>query len=151
MHAQRPAGRTPLDQTGAVPAGQQVQCFYADIWNQQRLDLVPEILHPDVTFRGSLGPVRTGHQEFIDYVVDVHAALAGYRCEIEDLIEAGRQVAVRATFSGRHRGLLLGHAPTMKAVSWAGAAFFRFDGGLARDIWVLGDIDGLRAQLAASG
>jgi predicted ester cyclase len=140
-----------LHQTGAVPPGQQVRRFYEDIWNRQRVDLVPSVLHPDVTFRGSLGPTRTGHQAFIDYVVEVHEALAGYHCAIDDLVAAGEQVAVRATFSGRHRGVLLGYAPTMRLVAWAGAAFFRFDGGLALDIWVLGDLDGLRAQLAAAG
>jgi predicted ester cyclase len=143
--------RHTLDQTGAVSPGEQVRRFYDEIWNRQRLDLVPSVLHSDVTFRGSLGPTRTGHQGFIDYVVEVHDALADYRCTIDDLVEAGEQVAVRATFSGRHRGVLLGHAPTMRTVSWAGAAFFRFDGDLARDIWVLGDVDGLRAQLAAPG
>ena len=143
--------RHALDQTGAVPSGEQVRRFYDEIWNRQRLDLVPSVLHPEVTFRGSLGPTRTGHQGFIDYVVEVHDALGDYRCAIDDLVEAGEQVAVRATFSGRHRGVLLGHAPTMRMVSWAGAAFFRFDGELARDIWVLGDVDGLRAQLAPPG
>jgi predicted ester cyclase len=140
-----------VQQTGAVSPGRQVRRFYEDIWNGRQLGLVPSVLHPDVTFRGSLGPTRTGHQGFIDYVIEVHQALAGYRCAIDDLVEAGHQVAVRATFSGRHRGVLLGHAPTMRMVAWAGAAFFRFDGDLAVDIWVLGDVDGLRSQLAAPG
>jgi predicted ester cyclase len=138
-------------QTGVVSPGQQVRRFYEDIWNHQRLDLVPSVLHADVTFRGSLGPTSTGHEGFIDYVVEIHAALGDYHCTVDDLVEAGDRVAVRANFAGRHRGVLLGHAPTMRMVSWAGAAFFRFDGDLARDIWVLGDVDGLRAQLAAPG
>jgi predicted ester cyclase len=150
--AVRAAPRTSLlDQTGTVQPGRQVRRFYDEVWNDRRLDLVPEVLHPDLTFRGSLGPVRTGYQGFIDYVGEVHEALAGYHCEVEELVEDGSRVAARALFSGLHRGVLLGHAPTMKAVSWAGAAFFRFDGALARDIWVLGDVDGLRAQLAGPG
>lgn len=131
--------------------GQQVRRFYDEVWNRQRLDLVPELLHPGVTFRGSLGPACTGHQGLIEYVGEVHEALAGYRCEVVDLVEQGPLVAARAVFSGRHRGVLLGYAPTMKAVSWAGAAFFHFDGERARDVWVLGDVDGLRAQLAGPG
>jgi predicted ester cyclase len=134
-----------------VSPGAQVRRFYDDVWNRQQLDLVPSILHAEVTFRGSLGPTRTGREGFVDYVVEVHRALADYHCAVEELVEAAEQVAVRATFSGRHRGTLLGYAPSLRVVSWAGAAFFRFEDDLARDVWVLGDVDGLRGQLTAPG
>ena len=51
------------------------------------------------------------------------------------------------TFSGRHRGPLLGVPATRRRVSWAGAAFFTFSGGRIADVWVLGDLHGLAEQL----
>lgn len=33
-------------------------------------------------------------------------------------------------------------------ISWAGAAFFTFRDGRVADLWVLGDLKGLEAQLA---
>ena len=37
--------------------------------------------------------------------------------------------------------------PTGRQLSWAGAAFFTFSDGLVGDLWVLGDLHNLHAQL----
>jgi predicted ester cyclase len=39
---------------------------------------------------------------------------------------------------------------TGRRVSWAGAAFFTFSDDRIADLWVLGDVDALRRQLAGS-
>jgi predicted ester cyclase len=41
----------------------------------------------------------------------------------------------------------MGFAPTGRPVAWAGAALFTLKGGKIADLWVLGDVDGLRAEL----
>ncbi|MGH9392119.1 MAG: ester cyclase, partial [Vicinamibacteria bacterium] len=84
-----------------------------------------------------------------DYVDSVHESLGDYRCEIEDLVSEGDRGFARMMFSGVHRGLLLGHPPTGKRVSWAGAALFHARGGKLESLWVLGDLDSLREQLRA--
>ena len=127
----------------------QVRRFYDEIWNVPDLAEIPAVLHPDITFRGSLGSVHRGHSEFADYVRSVTTALSGYRCEIEQLVAEGEVVAARMLFSGRHTGEFLGRAPTGRTVKWAGAAFFRFESELVRDLWVLGDLVSLYAQLDA--
>lgn len=127
----------------------QVQRFYNEVWNIPDLAVIAEVMHPDVSFRGSLGSVRHGHVEFADYVRSVTGALSGYRCEIRQLVIDGDVVVARMMFSGRHTGEFLGRAPTGRDVSWAGAAFFTFDGHLIRDLWVLGDLVDLHAQLDA--
>lgn len=127
----------------------QVVRFYEELWNLPDLSLMPELLRPDITFRGSLGDERTGHDQFADYVTSVTSALGGYRCDIVQLVAEPERVAARMVFSGVHRGRFLGVDPSGAHVSWAGAAFFSFAGELIRDLWVLGDMAGLRAQLAA--
>ena len=70
-----------------------VQLFYAKFWNQIDFGIAEEILHPEVTFRGSVGVGATGRQEVCDYVQMVTTALSGYRCEVETLIAEGGRAA----------------------------------------------------------
>jgi steroid delta-isomerase-like uncharacterized protein len=126
-----------------------VRAFYAEVWEAGRLDRIAALMSPDVAFRGSLGAVLHGHEAFAGYVEAVRGALHAYRCEIIDLVEQAPRAAARMRFSGHHRGgALLGVPATGREVAWAGAAFFDCAGGLIRDLWVLGDLDDLRRQLA---
>jgi predicted ester cyclase len=124
-----------------------VRRFYDDLWNVPDLTVVPEILHDDFAFRGSLGSERQGHAEFSDYVTMVTGALSKYRCDIEDLVEQDNRVVARMMFSGFHTGQFLDRSPTGRKVSWAGAAFFTFEDSLIRTLWVLGDLHSLYTQL----
>jgi len=124
-----------------------VETFYDRVWNRIDKTAIPELLHADFTFRGSLGPTMGGHAAFTDYVDRVTGALAGYRCTILDLVCEGDRAFARMRFEGIHRGTFLGFAPTGKAVEWAGAALFTLKGGKIADLWVLGDLDGLRRSL----
>ncbi|PWS36810.1 hypothetical protein DFH01_13255 [Falsiroseomonas bella] len=126
-----------------------MRAFYAEVWEAGRLGRIPALMAPDVAFRGSLGSVLRGHDAFAGYVRTVRGALQRYRCDIVDLVEEAPRVAARMRFSGHHAGgPLLGVPPTGREVGWAGAAFFDCTGGLIRDLWVLGDLDDLRRQLA---
>ena len=137
-----------------------VRTFYEQLWNAHDLSCLPSLVQPDVRFRGSLGDERRGLGGLADYVDEVHEAFGDYRCELEDLLADGRSAAARLTFSGLHRGTVLGVAPTGRPVTWSGAAFFKFspEQSAARvtesdtevrisEIWVLGDVHALRTQL----
>lgn len=130
-----------------MPLRSLVHRFYEEIWNEQRLDLVQEVLAPAVQFRGSLGSTRTGHHEFCEYVREVTGALDNYRCTIELLVVENNTAAARLTFTGIHVGRFLDRPPTGRQVSWAGAAFFHATDTTIDDIWVLGDLVNLLAQL----
>jgi len=124
-----------------------VRVFYEKFWNEVDLEKADEILHPDVTFRGSVGLGARGRREVCDYVLMVTTALSGYRCDVESLIADGDSAAAKVRFSGIHTGDFLGHPPTGRRVEWIGAAFFTADESKLRDIWVLGDLESLRSQL----
>ena len=126
-----------------------VERFYADIWNRHDFAVADEILAADFRFRGSLGSESIGIPAFLTYVQSVHAALADYRCIIDELIVDGEHAAARMTFAGVHRGLLFGMPATGKSVSWAGAGFFRITESRIASLWVLGDVEGLKRQLGA--
>jgi hypothetical protein len=40
-------------------------------------------------------------------------------------------------------------SPTGRQISWSGGAFFTMDGKQITELWVLGDIDGVKRQLDA--
>lgn len=127
-----------------------IRAFYEEIWNRHDTSRVPGLIAEDLAFRGSLGQEHHGHAEFIAYVDFVHAALGGYRCEIQEVIAEGDQAFARMLFSGTHRGPFFGYPPTGKPVSWAGAAVFTFRDDRIATLWVLGDIHDLLRQLAAN-
>ena len=125
-----------------------VREFYAKVWNCHEKGAIPELLHPEIVFRGSLGEVKHGHGGFIDYLDSVHAALEDYRCTINDMVAEGDKVFAKMTFEGRHRARLMSVEATGRWVSWAGAALFNFDDGRIAQLWVLGDLLALKTQLA---
>ena len=127
-----------------------VRAFYKDLWDKADLSLVPQIFHEDFTFRGSLGPVLVGHGPFGTYVTWLTQALADYTSDILELVEEGDRVTGKLRFHGIHQRTLFGERPTNSRVWWYGAPIFTFDGPRVRDLWVLGDIYGLRSRLDPS-
>ncbi|MEZ6194577.1 MAG: ester cyclase [Planctomycetota bacterium] len=125
-----------------------VRSFYEDIWNRGDLEAATRLCAEDLVFRGSLGDSSVGRDAFLDYVRRVRGALDDYRCVIEETVVEGDRVFARMTFSGLSAGPLLGHAPTHRRVSWAGAARFLLREGRIADLWVLGDRRDLESQLA---
>ncbi len=145
-------GSIPLPSTNHMPEppiADLVRRFYRDVWNSHDRAAMAELLTEDFRFRGSLGPENVGLEAFAAYVDSVHESLGEYRCEIEELVSEGDRSFARMTFSGIHRGRFLGHPPTGRKVSWAGAALFQESAGKLARLWVLGDLDGLREQLGA--
>jgi steroid delta-isomerase-like uncharacterized protein len=124
-----------------------VRRFYAEVWNRRSAEVAREILAPDFAFRGSLDAVRTSAEGFIDYMHKVHDALGGYTCTIVDLVASGDRAVACLDFHGVHRGPFFGVPATGREIRWAGAAFFREDGGRLVELWVLGDVDAVKKQL----
>lgn len=129
------------------PQKEAVRVFYKEMWDSADTSLVPHLFHPNFTFRGSLGPELTGHEQFIGYVRFVTGALGQYTSDILAIVEEGNQVFAKLRFHGFHRGELLGVQPTGRHVWWDGMPIFTFDGSLIRDLWVLGDLYNLAARL----
>jgi predicted ester cyclase len=129
------------------PMKEVVRVFYKEMWDNADTSLVPHLFHPNFTFRGSLGPQLSGHEQFIEYVRFVTRALGQYTTDILALAEEGNQVIAKVRFHGLHQRELLGVQPTGRHVWWHGMPVFTFDGPLVSDLWVLGDLYNLEARL----
>lgn len=124
-----------------------VRRFYAEVWNRWDDTAVNEVLHERFVFRGSLGDQVRGRDGFRRYRDKVRAAFPDFHNQIVDLVTSGDRAAARLRYSGHHQGGVLGVAATGARVVYEGAAFFTVRDGQLAEVWVLGDVDGLRRQL----
>lgn len=124
-----------------------VRIFYERLWNRWDMAAVPEILSPDIVFRGSLGMEKKGRSGFVEYVEFVRAAFPDFHNAIEETITEGDSVAARLTYRGTRRGELFGVPPTNRKVEYAGVALFTFSDGKISRVWVLGDMLSVMRQI----
>jgi steroid delta-isomerase-like uncharacterized protein len=127
-----------------------VKRFYIQAWNRWDDSAVTDLLDERFVFRGSLGEEVTGWDGFRAYRDKIRAAFPDFRNEILDLVTQGDHAAARLRYTGHHRGEILGIPATGTPVTYDGAAFFTARDGRLAKAWVLGDVDGLRRQLAAT-
>jgi steroid delta-isomerase-like uncharacterized protein len=120
-----------------------VRRFYEELWNRWRLELAEELMAPDVRFRGTLGRVCEGRDEFRSYAEAVRAAFPDWHNRIDELLAVGDRVVTRMTWNGTHQGPLGDVEPTGARVEYPGAAFFRVADGLIEEAWVVGDTGAL--------
>jgi steroid delta-isomerase-like uncharacterized protein len=125
-----------------------VRRFYAEVWNRWDDTAANEVLHEELVFRGSLGDQLRGRDGFRGYRDKIRAAFPDFHNEIVDLVSSGDRAAARLRYSGHQQGEVLGFAGTGARVVYEGAAFFTARDGQLAEVWVLGDLDGLRRQLA---
>jgi len=126
-----------------------IRRFFDEMWNPWNFAKADELLAPDITFRGTLGSELKGRDAFRAYMRQVQAAFPDFHNTILQVTAEDDRVAARTLYHGTHRGEIFGVAPTGKAISYAGAAFFRIAGGLVIEGWVLGDLLSLLRQLGA--
>ncbi len=124
-----------------------VQRFYEDMWNRFDTGVFPELLEPDITFRGSLGQEKCGYSGLAEYVAFIQSAFPDFHNQVLDVVADETRAFARLLYSGTHQGEVFGIQPTGKRFEYSGAALFTFRDGRISDVWVLGDIYGLMQKL----
>jgi steroid delta-isomerase-like uncharacterized protein len=92
-----------------------------------------------------------GPEGALQYRAILHRAFPDLRVRIDDIIAEGDRVAVRATWTGSHRGPLpmLSVPPTNRAFEFTGMVFWRIRDGQIAERWATIDRLGLQQQLTA--
>jgi steroid delta-isomerase-like uncharacterized protein len=138
------------DEPGYLPANRAlVRRYYDELWNQWKLNLIPELVAEDFRFRGSVGMTARGRDAFADYVRMIRSALPDFRNHVHSMVAEDNRVVARLQYTGTHHGTILGIEPTGKTVSYAGVAIFAIGGHRLMSAWVLGDRYELIRQLGA--
>ena len=144
--------------TPTTPEQLLVERFYYQGWNKADDRVMHQVLDANVEFRGSFRrkPLR-GIPAFCAYMHQAHAALARNRVQIQDVVVSDngggggiQKAAVRTRNRGVHRGEFFGVPGSGHEVTWTAAAFFTLHASKITEIWVLGDMDGLKHQIGAS-
>lgn len=114
-----------------------------DVWNDQNLDVVPEVFTEDATMHHGGSGNRGGHDmegipAFRDgYMRPTQAAFPDIRHEVKDLLFDGDKVVMRFHGEGTHEGAFIGFQPTGKVMRYEGIAIFRMEGARIAEVWVI--------------
>ena len=126
---------------------QLVETFFNVMWNTWSEETARAILTADIDFRGSIGLHVSGHDGFLGYMQTIRDAFPDFHNHIEEIITSEDRAVARLTYSGTHKGELLGRAPTGRRIEYAGVAMFTMPSDRISKVWVLGDLWGLMQQL----
>jgi steroid delta-isomerase-like uncharacterized protein len=126
-----------------------VRRYYDELWNQWKIDLIPELLAEDFRFRGSVGVMARGRSAFRDYVEMIRAAFPDFHNHVESMLAEDNRVVARLGYTATHRGQIFGINPTGNQISYAGVGIFAVGGHQIVSAWVLSDHHELMRQLGA--
>jgi steroid delta-isomerase-like uncharacterized protein len=125
-----------------------ITCYFDELFNQGRVDLVDTLLHPDYVNHSPGAPDQPRDREAVKAVVrGLREAFPDLHYAIEDLVVAEDAVAARTTMTGTHLGPLFGLPATGRRVRVAQFTLERIRDGRTVAHHRLTDELGLRQQL----
>jgi len=122
-----------------------------ELFGDGELSLVEELIATDCVDHSGPPGSPAGHEGIRQTVGWLHSVFDDLRYEVEDVFGDGDRVAIRATFSGVHRGELFGHAPTGRPVSVPHIHVYRVEDGRIAEHWATRDDLGMMRQLGLAG
>lgn len=126
---------------------------YESFVNRQEAAAVREQLAADFLDHEMPPGTPPGAEAILQYRAMLHAAFPDLRVKIEDIVADGDRVAVRARWTGTHRGVLpiMPVPVTNRAFDFTGMVFWRIREGKIVERWATIDRLGLQQQLTAKG
>jgi len=117
---------------------------------QQDADAMREQLAPDFLDHEMPPGTPRGPEGAIQLRAMLHNAFPDLKIEVEDIVAEADRVAVRARWSGTHRGPLpmLPIPPANRSFAISGMVFWRIREGKIAERWAILDRAGLMQQLA---
>jgi predicted ester cyclase len=98
----------------------------------------------------SPGPsTKTAKQGSVDFFAARLAAMPDLKVAVEASVITADKVAASFVYTGTHRGVYFGIAPTGRPLRFTSCDIFRVQNGKFVEHWGMGDIAGILAQLRA--
>jgi steroid delta-isomerase-like uncharacterized protein len=116
-----------------------------DLFTKHNAALIDEFF-PDCVYRSPAVTELRG-AAYRQFLTQVLAAFPDGRWTVEDQVAEGDKVVTRWSFTGIHRGNLMGIAPTGKQVTTTGVMIDRIVGGKITEEWEEYDALGMMQQL----
>ena len=125
-----------------------IERYFGELFNEGRVELVPELLHPDYVNRSPGSPdLPRGREGVVIIVQALRGAFPDLNYQIEDVVVGDQAVAVRTTLRGTHRGSFFGLPATGKRVEVSQMTIERFADGKIVEHHRVTDELALRQQL----
>ncbi|MGK3963983.1 ester cyclase [Sorangium sp. So ce118] len=124
--------------------------YFDDILSEGKLELIQEIMTPDIQFIIPTQPAPiVGHESMRNFVMYLRNAFPDIKFTVEREIAVDNKVAMRWRIKGTHKGEFLGVAPSGNVVEDHGVDIFTFEGGKIKTVHVNENDFGLFQQLQA--
>lgn len=125
--------------------------FIDEVANQGEFDVIDELFHDDFVEHEELPPgVPAGKEAPRFLFAMMHSAFSDFRYEVEDMIQEGDKVVIRARFSGTHDGGdFMGIPPSGNRFDIAIIDIMEFDGERIVGHWGVMDNAAMMEQLGA--
>ena len=120
---------------------------FEEVWNQGKLYLIGELFATDFVGHIPGGPEIHGQEGVKQVLTMFRTAFPDIKLTVEDQIAEGDKGVTRLTYSGTHKGELMGIQPTGLQATWTGITFCRYAGGKTVEAWGEYDALGLMQQL----
>jgi len=130
---------------------QLIRRWFQEVWNENRIQTVYDLLAPDAIGRGQTGSQGELHgpKDFVPFVKQIRAAFPDIHVEINDAFGAGDKVVARWTATMTHSGDDLGMQATGKSVRITGTTIARILDGQIIEGWDNWDQVGMLEQIGA--
>ena len=126
----------------SVEENKAIACrWIEEVWSRGNLAAIDELFATDFVFSYPTAGAEPDREGYKQTVTEMFGPLADVHCTVEDIVAEGDKVAVRWTWSGTHKGELMGIAPTGKQVTLTGISILRIVGGKIVEEW--GEMDNL--------
>lgn len=120
-----------------------------ELWNKKNLGVLDEVFAASFTDHNPMPGVPGNKEGFKSVVLGLQAAFPDGRSSVDDVIAEGDKVVWRWTFTGTHRGPLMGIPATGKGVAMTGITIDRIARGQIVERWSQIDSLGMMQQLGA--
>ncbi len=119
----------------SIQRNKEIARHFIQIWGKGSLDIIDELAAPSLSVRYPVIPqVIQGPAMFRRVMEGFRSAFPDSDLSIEEEIAEDDKVVIRWSFSGTHRGNLLGIPATGKKVGWSGITIYRIvDGQVAEE------------------
>jgi predicted ester cyclase len=140
---------TTLRQSETPQAHSAFQLLFEQALTHRDTVALGKAVAPELIFHARGATVRVSRMELWQLSAPILQAFPDIQFRVESVVTAGDSAAARVSFSGTHRGIWNGIAPTQRRVTVTEMFFCRLRARQLAECWQEWDEYGLRQQLAA--
>ena len=126
-----------------------VRRLIEEVMSGGNMSLIDEFVAPDFIENEVIPGLSSGREGFKQTNNMFRSAFPDLKVTINDMLAEGDKVALSVTFSGTHKGDLMGMAPTGKRFSMNAHDIMRIENGKLKEHWGVSDMMGMMQQLGA--